>query len=498
MLRAIPGLSSDPYSASISGFAFTPDDRLLLGGFDGLLRLWNVEGALRLRSLDASELPPSALDFAPDGRGLVAASFQGGRVWDIGSGTPGACASAPPPTVSPMSRISPDGTLIATTEWRQAEPRYLVRLWDARSGQLVRDLAGHGSIVNTVAFSPDGRRLLSGSDDLSARIWNVADGQVVGTFTHGKIVNSVAWSPDGKRILTGGHGNTAYLWEVDTGARLRSLGTDTFVGNDLGETSVAYAPDGKQVLVEGPKNSAVLWDVDTGERVHTFSHTDPVTFLGFAAGGQLLVVGTVGKVGTITFWERSSGAMARAFTELPVDIAISPDGTLVATATGDNLLNVWTLDWSGFNARSAAPLTLGNAVEGRVPAFQWSDFLLQTSAGQPIVVEVTPLNGADGLSLHGNLGRPATFAEADARSASPTIHGSYQLLLTPGQSGPYYLGVFGGAVPGERAFRIEARSVERYLSDLSPRAAGNAGEATLNIAGLGFVDGMRGRIASRW
>jgi WD40 repeat protein len=96
-----------------------------------------------------------------------------------------------------------------------------VRLWDADSGNCLATLQGHVNSVFTVAFSPDGRHCLSGSKDSTARLWDADSGASLLTLRgHAGPVTSVAFSPDGRRCLTGSEDNTARLWDPDTGACL--------------------------------------------------------------------------------------------------------------------------------------------------------------------------------------------------------------------------------------------------------------------------------------
>ena len=115
--------------------------------------------------------------------------------------------------------FSPDGArvLSGSQDWT-------LKLWDAASGQLIRTFDAHSSRVASVAFSPDGTRLLSGSWDKTLKLWDTASGQLIRTFEgHSDQVNSVAFSPDGTRLLSGSRDKTLKLWDTASGQLIRTF-----------------------------------------------------------------------------------------------------------------------------------------------------------------------------------------------------------------------------------------------------------------------------------
>ena len=147
--------------------------------------------------------------------------------------------------------FAPDGKQVLTGSWDKT-----ARLWDAQSGKELRAFTGHADIVGSVAFSPDGKQVLTGSLDKTARLWDAQSGKELRTFTgHARVVGSVAFSPDGKQVLTGSGDKTARLWDARSGKELRA-----FKGRDAAVLSVAFSPDGNQVLTGSFDNTARLWD----------------------------------------------------------------------------------------------------------------------------------------------------------------------------------------------------------------------------------------------
>jgi hypothetical protein len=152
--------------------------------------------------------------------------------------------------------FSPDGRLLASGSWDNT-----VKLWDVATGREVRTLRGHTDWVRSVAFSPDGRLLASGSWDNTVKLWDVATGREVRTIRgHDIEVESVAFSPDGRRLASGSGDGTVKLWDVATGQEVGTLRgyTDSALGWVL---SVAFSPDGRR-LASGSKDGTVrIWGV---------------------------------------------------------------------------------------------------------------------------------------------------------------------------------------------------------------------------------------------
>ncbi len=188
--------------------------------------------------------------------------------------------------------FSPDGRLIVT-----ASDDRTARLWDAASGAAVRQLSGHSAGVLSAAFSPDGRLIVTASADGTARLWDAASGAEVRQLSgHSAGVWWAAFSPDGRLIVTASADDTARLWDAASGAEVRQLS-----GHSDWVRSAAFSPDGRLIVTASADRTARLWDAASGEEVRQLSgHSDWVWSAAFSPDGRLIV--TASDDGTARLW----------------------------------------------------------------------------------------------------------------------------------------------------------------------------------------------------
>jgi WD40 repeat protein len=230
--------------------------------------------------------------------------------------------------------FSQDGRLVVTGSYDST-----ARLWDAASARELQVFRGHDATVWSAVISRDGRRVLTGSGDKTARLWDVATGRELKRFNgHTGEIKSVALSPDGKLALTGSDDKSVRLWDTATAKEIRR-----FQGHTRGVNAVAFSSDGRVVLTGSDDKTARLWDAGTGRETRRFTgHADGLLAAVFSADDKLIVTG--GEEGEVWLWNVDTGAQIRRFQgpESQVySVAISPDGKFVATGNKDKAARVW-------------------------------------------------------------------------------------------------------------------------------------------------------------
>ena len=444
--RLLSSLSAD---GSAWGPSFSADGTLVAAAWDGE---FNYGGGVQILNLSSDQVvstipvdQPSDTALSPDGKHLAVARYwpeyegEEGAVFDVSTGDEVFKLKGPNCCVSPRSRgvsWSPDGRLIAASSAGTA------RVWDAETGKLRHTMLGHSGLVLSVAWSPDSSRLVTGSLDGTAEVWEIGpDGvrerwSLSAQETRSGVVG-VAFSPDGNRVMAGDAGITAVkvwdlgptgdaewanlpapgypaaefmpdgrrvvttssrgadfqsggalaIWDLGTGRVMRTIGPATdyfrFLAFDVRPDGGSIALGGWSTHAFGGASAARAWDASTGEELYTIGHDLDVNEVVFSRDGEYLA--TASWDGTAKIVDHSGRVVQVLGRGTPVSgVAFSSDDRLVATAeftvAGGEGVRIW--DW----ARGELVLT----IDTDSPSYPKVDF---DPTGPRVV-----LTGADGLA----------------------------------------------------------------------------------------------------
>jgi serine/threonine protein kinase/class 3 adenylate cyclase len=204
---------------------------------------------------------------------------------------------------------------------------------------LGRTLAGHTQSVSSVAFSPDGRMVVTGSRDRSVRLWEMGTGRQVQIMKgHVDAISSVAFSPDGRVVVSSSLDKTIRMWDPGSGRELSALPKDNaFV------LAIAFSPDGHLLAYSTSEGRIKVWDWEAKQGLNALDgHTGPVYAIAFSPDGRWLA--SAGRDQTVRIWDVAAGRELRTLRghSEPVNtVAFSPDGRLVASGGEDKSVNIW-------------------------------------------------------------------------------------------------------------------------------------------------------------
>jgi WD40 repeat protein len=343
----------------------SPDgERIVTTDRESTARLWNLQGK-QLAVMEGHQGEVEVVQFSSDGRYIVTGDSNTARLWNLQGNQLAVLGERQGPIFK--AQFSPKGDRILILIGKGNDGIYsgkTAQLWDLQGNQLAT-FEGHKGLVRAAQFSPDGNRIVTGGEDNTARLWDLQGNQLAVFKGHQAVknrvgnfvgeVSAVQFSPDGKRIVTGGSDRTARLWDLQ-GKQLA-----VFKGHEDAIEAVQFSPDGQRIATGGGtgteisraigKNDVVrLWNLQ-GSQLATFWYTAEnqimqwhkagVETMQFSPDGQRIAVF---DANTTHIWHLRQGNQLATFPRQQgrvKTVQFSPDGKHIATLGEDNAIRLW-------------------------------------------------------------------------------------------------------------------------------------------------------------
>jgi WD40 repeat protein/serine/threonine protein kinase len=354
-LNAVGGAPFVGHNDRITNVSISLDGRWMVStSYDNTIRIWDLNAevpTVNPRVLSGAEPGETmVLAITADSRWVVATTSDWLRMWDISAEDPASTQRALPglPGLCKCIAVSADGRLVAAGSNDSA------LVWDlkAQDATSPRILAGHQKTITSIAISPDNRSVVTGSDDGTARIWELGNADAIASprvlTGHDAPVAIVLFSPDGRRVATGGWDKAVRLWEFAAKADAKPL---VLRGQAAIVTCMAISPDGRWAITGSWDNTAWLWDLESDDpsanpRVLS-GHKGPIVSVTVSPDNRWIVTGSADDTARVWDLEAENPAaeprVLRAHQGAVRAIAISPDSRWIVTGADDNTPRIWDL-----------------------------------------------------------------------------------------------------------------------------------------------------------
>ncbi|MDP2983958.1 MAG: hypothetical protein Q8O92_11605 [Candidatus Latescibacter sp.] len=321
---------------NVWGLCFSPDGKTLASSADdGTIRIWDVAARDSLKVLRGHNAIAWDVDFSPDGKLLVSAALDI-RFWDTRTWQQKAVL---PTGDSGKVKFSPDGTMVVSGG--------MLRFWDVRTAASLKSAVGHGDSVLSLAFSPDGFFLITGSRDRTLRLWELKTGRQTGIWENSAgPISSACIFPEGNRIAVGSNDGIVKILNISLGEISLTLPGHT------GQVRCLCLSPGQEFLASASADSTVrIWNLQTGNSRVLRGHAGRVNSACFSPNGSLLATGS--DDGTIRLWDslsgRNRGVLSGRFGKI-LNVFYALNDTALVSVSGDKTVAVWNTATLGISA----------------------------------------------------------------------------------------------------------------------------------------------------
>ncbi|HEY3062117.1 MAG TPA: hypothetical protein VGL99_24360, partial [Chloroflexota bacterium] len=461
----------EPNAAIIVATLSRDGRQIVTGSSGGIVTIWDAATGAAIRQLPGGSGPVIKVGFSPDGQRVFAASSdRTGSMWDsdgrqiarLNAGAVTAMAWG----TSLLALGTSDGTL---------------RLVDGSTGVERIAWPAHQPPIASIALSADGSKLISGSSDQSAIVWDVPSARRVSELRgHRGAIVSVDLDADGKRALTGSQDGSAMVWDALTGSRISVL-----QGDGAAMRSAVFGPDGRLVLTSSSDGTARIWDATSGHQVQELrANRQPLQMAAFSATGDAVITASSDQTGRV--WDAATGVQLLALVGHTHDVRtaeISRDGRTALTTSLDGTARTWQLesrnDWlelvghtaqvytAAFNP--AGPGVVSGGLDNQVIVWSPPSPRSITTFGQSSAITSLAI-GPDGKSL----------AIAMKDGTARIMHGQPRDIELSGHQGAIYTVTF--SPDGKQVLTASADGTARVWSadtgQVLAQLAGGGSEAT--------------------
>ena len=308
------------YTNSIKSVQFTPNGKKLVSAHqDCTVKIWDVFSHQHLCTLKGHDSPVLSVGLHPDGK-LIASGSEDGtiKIWDIDKNKCLYSLSEHAADIWGIS-FSPDGQFFASGSYDKT-----IKIWRLDQKICIHTLKGYDDKIGAVTFNP-GSSLLATAGESAVEIWDVASGKCVYILEekeHKGRVKSVAFSPDGKLLVSGSTDKNIKIWDLSKRQLIRNL-----TGHDASVVSVALSPDGEKIVSSACEGTIRIWNLNDGKCIQELAgHQNWVWAVTFSPDGQFIASASQDE--SIILWDKAGNNLARMQAKRPLE------GMQITGATG--------------------------------------------------------------------------------------------------------------------------------------------------------------------